>query len=86
MGVLTAAAGRLAALADTIEAATLDLAAERARFEVGRASNFDVLRRQEELAQARLHVLHARHDYLRTEASLESLTGAILPHHGVTLR
>lgn len=83
---IDAGARRIAALADTTAVASLDLAAERARFEVGRATNFDVLRRQDELAQARLHELHARIDYLRARAELDALTGDILSHHGVTIR
>jgi outer membrane protein len=86
IGAMDAARQRSAALATTIDTASLDLAAERARFEVGRATNFDVLRRQDELAQAQSRSLRARVDYLRAAAGLETLTGDILAHYGVTVR
>ncbi|HEY2744710.1 MAG TPA: TolC family protein, partial [Polyangia bacterium] len=43
---------RIEVLAPTTDSASLDLEAERARFAVGRSTNFDVLRRQDELATA----------------------------------
>jgi outer membrane protein TolC len=67
-------------------AAALDLEAERARFEVGRATNFDVLRRQEALALAQLVHLKARIDQLKSRAALDALTGEILDRYGVTVR
>jgi outer membrane protein TolC len=76
---------RLEVLARSTDAAALDLAAERARFEVGRATNFDVLRRQEELAQAQLRQMRARIDYQRGVAALEALTGELLARYGVRL-
>jgi outer membrane protein TolC len=81
-----AAAARIDALNDATDTASLDLAAERARFVVGRATNFDVLRRQLDLAQTRLRLLRARADYVEAVAGLESLTGDILPRYGVTAR
>ncbi|HJZ83874.1 MAG TPA: TolC family protein [Polyangia bacterium] len=77
---------RIAALAQTVDTANLDLAAERARFEVGRATNFDVLRRQEEVAQAKLRQVRARTEFLKVVAVLEALTGDILPRYGVVLQ
>jgi outer membrane protein TolC len=85
-GAIEAAAKRIDALTDATDTAALDLAAERARFEVGRATNFDVLRRQVDLAQTRLHLLRARTDYVEAVASLEALTGDILPRYGVTVQ
>ncbi|HXI60421.1 MAG TPA: TolC family protein, partial [Polyangia bacterium] len=86
VGLIKAASRRMAALSETVKAATLDLDAERARFQVGRATNFDVLRRQEELAQARIHVVHAKVDYWCATANLEALTGDILGHYRVVVR
>jgi outer membrane protein TolC len=83
---IEAAAKRIEALTDATDTAGLDLAAERARFEVGRATNFDVLRRQVDLAQTRLRLLRARTDYVEAVAGLEALTGDILPRYGVTVR
>jgi outer membrane protein TolC len=84
-------AGRLAkrrvdALAHAEAAARLDLEAERARFEVGRATNFDVLRRQEEVADAQLRMAQARVDYLEARVGIDALTGALLSRYGVTFR
>ena len=86
VGIIDAARRRMTALAETVDTAKLDLTAERARFDVGRATTFDVLRRQQGLAEARLHGLHARIDYMRATAGLEALTGDILAHYGVTIR
>jgi outer membrane protein len=77
---------RLEVIAPTTEAAALDLAAERARFEVGRATNFDVLRRQEEVAQTQLRQARARADLLRARAALWAATGEIFDRLGVTVK
>ena len=73
-------------LAPSIAAAALDLESERARFEVGRSTNFDVLRRQDALASAKLLVLRAQVDHLEALAALDALTGDILDAHGVVLK
>jgi outer membrane protein TolC len=86
VGAVESAARRIDALTDATDTAALDLAAERARFDVGRATNFDVLRRQGDLAQTRLRLLRARTDYVEAIADLEALTGGILPRYGVTVR
>jgi outer membrane protein TolC len=75
---------RLTVLARSTEAASLDLSAEKARFEVGRSTNFDVLRRQDELAQAQLRQARAKTDHEKTRAALDALTGAILARYGVS--
>lgn len=85
VNLVRSAKKRADALAKSTELATINLDTEKARFEVGRATNFDVLRRQDELAQARLHQARARIDYLKAVAALESLTGALLERHGVKL-
>jgi outer membrane protein TolC len=77
---------RAQVLAPSERAASLDLEAERARFEVGRSSNFDVLRRQDQLALVQLLLLRARVDLLGAAAALDSLTGALLRSNGVELR
>ena len=73
-------------LARSAAAAAEDLAAERARFEVGRSSNFDVLRRQEEVAQVQLGQARALVDQAKALASLAALSGRILEDLGVALR
>jgi outer membrane protein TolC len=76
---------RVDVLARSTDAAALDLEAERARFEVGRSTNFDVLRRQDALAGAQLVHLRARVDQLKALAFIDALTGEILDRHGVSL-
>ena len=87
---LVAAAGnaarRLTILAPSIDSANRDLDAERARFAVGRSTNFDVLRRQDEVADVQLRQLRARVDYEQAIAAVDALTGEILPRLGVSLR
>jgi outer membrane protein TolC len=77
---------RVQTITPTSKSAALDLAAERARFEVGRSTNFDVLRRQDEVATSRLRLARARADLLRARAQLEAATGEILARYGVTIR
>jgi outer membrane protein TolC len=80
------AARRVEVLGRSREAAALDLEAERARFEVGRSTNFDVLRRQQDLAQVQLAHMRARVDQLRAVAGVQTITGDILSAHGVSVR
>jgi outer membrane protein TolC len=63
-----------------------NLEAERARFEVGRSTNNDVLLRQQELKNAEIQVARAAFDQAAAEAALEALTGEILERHRVVLR
>jgi len=58
---------------------------EKARWEVGRTTNFEVLKRQDELAQSQLREARARADYLKAVSILDSLTGEILPRYGIAL-
>ena len=74
---------RVEVLARSTDAAALDLEAEKARFEVGRSTNFDVLRRQDSLAGAQLTHLRARVDQLKALAFVEALTGEILERHAI---
>lgn len=80
-------AGQRARLLErSVAVATLDLAAERARFETGRSTSFDVLRRQDEVAQVQLGQARAQVDEVRARAALEALSGRILERFGVHLR
>jgi len=79
------ASRRAEVLEPSARAAALDLEAEQARFDVGRASNFDVLRRQDQLAAVQLLLLRARLDELAALAELDALTGEILDRNGVVL-
>jgi outer membrane protein TolC len=69
----------------SIELAEQNLAAEQARFEVGRATNYDVLFRIDELLNAQTTHLRAGLEYLRAKAELQALTGEILPAYGLDL-
>jgi outer membrane protein TolC len=77
---------RLDTDAEAIQLAQVNLDAERARFDVGRSTNFDVLRRQDDLSQAQLRRVRAAADYMKAVAVLQSLTGELLPAYGVTIK
>lgn len=68
-----------------VELAEQNLANERTLFQAGEARNFDILERQDELAQAQLSRERALADYQQAVADLQALTGDLLPHHGVEL-
>jgi outer membrane protein TolC len=82
---LDTARRRAALLVPSQSAAALDLEAEQARFEVGRASNFDVLRRQDALAAVQQLLLGAQLQQLEAQAALGSLTGELFVRHGIVL-
>lgn len=84
LGLLETARRRAALLVPSQRAAALDLEAEQARFEVGRASSFDVLRRQDALAAVQLSLLGAELQGLEAEALLGALTGELLARHGAS--
>jgi outer membrane protein TolC len=73
----------VSAKATQLAAQNVDL--EKARWEVGRTTNFEVLKRQDELAQSQLREARARADYLKAVSVLDSLTGEILPRYGIDL-
>jgi outer membrane protein len=64
----------------------VNLDAERARFDVGRSTNYDVLRRQDELSQAQLRRIRAAADYMKAVAVLQTLTGDLLPAYGIEVK
>lgn len=68
-----------------ISLAEQNITAEQARFNLGRATNFDVLERQDELKQAQLSYARAVVDYLNAIAIIDSLTGELMARYGVTL-
>ncbi|MFO0635943.1 MAG: TolC family protein [Nannocystaceae bacterium] len=63
----------------SVDLAKDNLAAEQARFEVGRSTNYDVLLRLDELDKAQSAALSAQVNYLKALAQLQALTGEILP-------
>ena len=86
VAALESARRRALSLRPSLQAAALDLEAERARFDAGRGSNFDVLRRQDALADVQLASLSAELDAQRASASLDAATNEILARHAVVLR
>lgn len=70
---------------EAIVLAEQNVTAEQKRFELGKSTNFDVLRRQDELEQARLRHAAAIADYLTARADLDGLTGAILGRFGIVM-
>jgi outer membrane protein TolC len=68
-----------------IELAKQNIEAEQHRFEDRKATNFDIILRQNDLEQAKLRYLAAIVDYLGARARLDALTGAILPKYGIKL-
>lgn len=67
----------------SLELAEDNLAAEQARYEVGRATNFDVLQRLDELDDAAAQALNAQISYLKALVQLQALNGEILPSFGL---
>lgn len=63
-----------------------NIEAERARFELGRATNFDVLQRQDELEQAQLRRARAVFDYLQSLNAIDAITGGLLERYGIELQ
>jgi outer membrane protein len=68
-----------------IDLANENIKIETDRFNLGKATNFDVLNRQEELRQAELRKTQALIDWHKAEIVVQSLTGDILPAYGVTV-
>lgn len=89
-GVIRAASSlRTAGKSIDVAEVSLDLAlqnleAEQARFDVGRATNFDVLERLDEIDTAAASALSAQINYLKALAQLQALNGEILPAYGLT--
>jgi outer membrane protein TolC len=69
-----------------VEFAQLNLDAEHARFQAGRATNNDVLLRQQELKDAETRLLRATVDQNESEATLAAATAEILDRYGVVLK
>jgi outer membrane protein TolC len=80
------AGARVGFAREAVTFAQQNLESERAKFDVGRSTNNDVLLRQQELKQAQIAVARADVDLLEADAALAALTGDILDAYGVTLR
>jgi outer membrane protein len=68
-----------------ISLAEQNVAAEQKRFELGKSTNFDVLRRQDELEQARMRQASSVADYLAASAELDGLSGAVLTRYHIVM-
>lgn len=69
-----------------VEFAGKNLDAERARFQAGRATNNDVLLRQQELKDAETRLLRATVDQSESEVTLAAVTAEVLDRYGIVLR
>jgi outer membrane protein len=76
---------RVALSQRAIDLANENIKIESDRFNLGKATNFDVLNRQEELRQAELRKVQAMIDWHKSETVVQALTGDILPTFGVTV-
>jgi outer membrane protein TolC len=85
MTVIEAARRRIATLEQALDMADEAIKAERVRWEVGRSTNYDVMRRQAEREDTALRLARARTDLVTAEAKLDAVTGAILERHDVAL-
>jgi outer membrane protein TolC len=80
------AARRLQLSKVAVEFAEKNLQAEKAKFEVGRTTNYEVLRRQQELVASQIRRVRAVIDYLGSQAALLGVSGKILAAYGVKLK
>lgn len=69
-----------------VEFGQKNLDAERARFQAGRATNNDVLLRQQELMAAETRLLRATVDQSESEVALAAATAEVLERYGIVLR
>ncbi|MGN6107601.1 MAG: TolC family protein [Kofleriaceae bacterium] len=76
---------RVALSQRAIDLANENIKIETDRFNLGKATNFDVLNRQEELRQAELRKAQAMIDWHKAETSIQALTTDILPAYGIAL-
>lgn len=76
---------RVALSQRAIDLANENIKIETDRFNLGKATNFDVLNRQEELRQAELRRAQAMIDWHKAESVVQALTTDILPIYGITV-
>jgi outer membrane protein len=62
-----------------------NVTAEQKKFELGKSTNNEVLRRQDELEQARLRHASAVADYVAARTELDGLSGVLLPRYGIVM-
>ena len=76
---------RVALSQRAIDLANENIKIETDRFNLGKATNFDVLNRQEELRQSELRKAQAMIDWHKAEVVVQALTGDLLPGYGLTI-
>jgi outer membrane protein TolC len=76
---------RVALSQRAIDLAKENIKIETDRFNLGKATNFDILNRQEELRQAELRQAQAMIDWHKAETVVQALTGDILPAYGISV-
>lgn len=79
------AARRVEIAGKAISLAEQNIVAEQARFGLGKATNFDVLLRQEELKEAQLRQARAIVDWHKAATSIAAISGSLLVDYGITL-
>jgi hypothetical protein len=82
---LETAGQRIEAARTAREAAEVQLAAERDRYEAGLSTNFLVLTRQNDLSRARLDEIAALTDYRKARAEMSRAAGSLLDDRGIEL-
>jgi len=82
---LQTAEQRISASRAAREAAEVQLSAERDRFGAGLSTNFLVLTRQNELAQARLEEIASVHDYRSARTEVARATGSLLEERRIAV-
>ena len=83
---LETAAGRIQAARAGLQAANTQLQQEQERFAAGTSTNFLVLTRQNDLAQAQLTEISAATQYRQALADFARATGMILVDRGITVK
>lgn len=86
VAAVKAARARVGFTEKAIAVAEENVKAERAQFQAQRSSNFEVMRRQSELAEATLRRGRAVADYHIAVAELQLLSGTLLEHYRVNVR
>ena len=79
------AARRIEIAGKAITLSEQNIVAEQARFGLGKATNFDVLLRQEELKEAQLRQARAIIDWHKAANLIAAISGSLLPDYGISL-
>ena len=83
---LRASRQRLDVTARGVALGVENLNAEKARYDVGRSTLFDVLARQDALRSAQIREVRARIDYLKGRSMVDYVTGDLMTRYGLAAR